>query len=114
MENLLEVFKAIGAVASTVVSVAAAGALLIKPIRERIFAGTKAAEAEREGIKCLLRDAVLAIYFEGRDTKTMDEFVFESLVLKYKAYKALGGNSFIDKLYKEMTETWEIVHRTGV
>ena len=33
---------------------------------------------------------------------------FENFVKLYNAYKALGGNSFIDKIYEEI-KTWEVI-----
>ena len=35
------------------------------------------------------------------------QYEYENFVFSYKAYKALGGNSFIDKIYKEV-QTWEV------
>lgn len=115
MEQIIQTCQTAGAIASMIVTIATCLSLLVKPIREKVFAGVKVSEAEKEGIKCLLRDAILNVYFNGRETKTIDELSFESLMLKYQAYKALGGNSFIDKIYGEIVDTWEVVHaQTGV
>jgi hypothetical protein len=36
------------------------------------------------------------------------QYEYENVVLLYKAYKALGGNTFVDHIYNEINE-WEVV-----
>lgn len=60
------------------------------------------------GQKCQLRNDMLRIYYKHKETKQIHQYEYESFVLMYEAYKALKGNSFIDKIYKEV-QTWEIV-----
>ncbi len=60
------------------------------------------------GTKCQLRSEMLRIYYQHRDEKVIHQYVFENFVKLYEAYKALKGNSFIDKIYAEV-KTWEIV-----
>ena len=62
-----------------------------------------------EGQKCQLRSEMLQIYYRNRETKIIHQYEYENFVLLYEAYKALKGNSFIDKIYKEVQE-WEIVN----
>ena len=59
------------------------------------------------GQKCQLRSEMLQIYYHNRDAKVIRQFEYENFVLLYEAYKALKGNSFIDKIYSEV-KTWEI------
>ena len=61
----------------------------------------------REGQRCQLRAEILRIYYHNKDRKCLRQYEAQNLVLLYKAYKALGGNSFIDELYEPMTQ-WEI------
>ena len=61
-----------------------------------------------DGEKCQLRNDMLQIYYKNKDTKKIHQYEYESFVLMYEAYKALKGNSFIDKIYKEV-QTWEII-----
>lgn len=61
-----------------------------------------------EGMKCLLRDAMLRIYYHNKDSEKIRQYEKENFVFLYKAYKALKGNSFIDDIYKEV-RTWEVV-----
>jgi hypothetical protein len=60
------------------------------------------------GTKCQLRSEMLRIYYHHRESKEIRQYEYENFVLLYEAYKALKGNSFIDKIYGEV-ETWEIV-----
>ena len=61
------------------------------------------------GQKCLLRSDMLAIYYNNRETQKIRQYEYENFVLLYEAYKALKGNSFIDKIYEEV-HSWEIVN----
>lgn len=79
-------------------------ALLIKPIREWIL-GTKDI---KNGDRCLLRDAIMRIYREHKEDKRLSEYEYRHLEFCYKAYKKLGGNSFIDHINAEM-QGWDII-----
>lgn len=61
-----------------------------------------------EGTKCQLRTEMLQIYYHNREKKIIRQYEYENFVMLYEAYKALKGNSFIDKIYEEVHE-WEIV-----
>lgn len=61
-----------------------------------------------DGQKCQLRHDMLQIYYHNRETGIIRQYEYEHFVYLYEAYKALKGNSFIDKIYKEV-QTWEIV-----
>lgn len=60
------------------------------------------------GQKCQLRAEMLRIYYRHQDKKEMRQYEYENFVYLYQAYKALKGNSFIDKIYKEV-QTWKVV-----
>lgn len=61
-----------------------------------------------DGQRCLLRSDMLRIYYHNRKERTIRQYEFENFVFLYKAYKALGGNSFIDKINEEVCE-WEVI-----
>ena len=61
------------------------------------------------GQKCQLRSEMLQIYYHNKDTCEIRQYEYENFVFLYEAYKALKGNSFIDKIYKEV-QKWEIVN----
>ena len=60
------------------------------------------------GTKCQLRSEMLRIYYHNLNTGVIRQYEYENFVLLYGAYKALKGNSFIDKIYAEV-KTWKIV-----
>lgn len=61
-----------------------------------------------EGVKCQLRSEMLRIYYHNREFKKIRQYEYENFVFLYEAYKSLGGNSFIDKIYTELKE-WEVI-----
>ena len=62
----------------------------------------------KNGMKCQLRSEMLQIYYHNRENKTIRQYEYENFVMLYEAYKALKGNSFIDKIYEEVHD-WEII-----
>ena len=100
MENLLLLAELAGAITG----IAACVCLLCKPIRNRILGLNDV----REGQRCLLRSDILHTYYKYREEKTIRQYEYENVVLLYKAYKALGGNTFVDHIYNEINE-WEVV-----
>lgn len=61
-----------------------------------------------DGQKCQLRSDMLVIYYHHRETKEIRQYEYENFVYLYEAYKALKGNSFIDKIWNEV-QTWEVI-----
>lgn len=61
-----------------------------------------------QGIKCLLRTEMLRTYYHNKDEEKIRQFELENFIALYKAYKALKGNSFIDKIHKEVM-SWEVI-----
>lgn len=59
------------------------------------------------GTRCQLRSEMLRIYYHHHETKEIRQYEYENFVMLYEAYKALKGNSFIDKIYGEV-KTWKI------
>ena len=91
-------------IASEVMAIITLAALLIRPIREKVFAD----KAAREGMQCLLRSEIVRTYYRHLDDKTMREYEFENVSKCYKAYSKNGGNSFVTHIYEGM-ETWTII-----
>ena len=60
------------------------------------------------GQRCQLRSEMLRIYYKHRESGTIRQYEYENFVFCYEAYKALKGNSFIDKIYAEV-KTWEVL-----
>lgn len=100
----MELLKTATQVAGSITGIAAALVLLIKPLRDWVL-GTKAI---RDGQKCLLRHNMLHIYYKNRESRMIRQYEFEDFEYQYKAYKAMHGNSFIDKIHEEVKE-WGVV-----
>lgn len=60
------------------------------------------------GMRCQLRSDMLRIYYRHNETGTIRQYEYEHFIYCYEAYKALKGNSFIDKIYDEV-RSWEII-----
>lgn len=60
------------------------------------------------GTRCQLRSEMLRIYYKNVESKTIRQYEFENFVLLYEAYRALKGNSFVDKIYEDVKE-WKVV-----
>lgn len=60
-----------------------------------------------KGTRCQLRSEMLRIYYHNRETGEIRQYEYENFVYLYEAYKSLNGNSFIDKIYKEV-QTWKV------
>ena len=56
------------------------------------------------GTKCQLRSEMLRIYYHNVESGKIRQYEYENFVMLYEAYKALKGNSFIDKIYREVQE----------
>ena len=61
----------------------------------------------RDGQKCQLRSDMLRTYYRNRDTQKLRQYEAENFVMMYQAYKAMGGNSFIDEIYSHVTK-WDV------
>lgn len=59
------------------------------------------------GTKCQLRSEMLRIYYHNHESQEIRQYEYENFVFLYEAYKALKGNSFIDRIYSEV-QTWKI------
>ena len=60
------------------------------------------------GQRCLLRSEMLRIYYHNRDRGEIRQYEYENFVYLYEDYKKLKGNSFIDKIYKEV-QKWKVL-----
>lgn len=93
MEQLLHLTGAI-------TGVAAAGAILWGVMRR--------VKQIAEGAKCQLRSDMLRTYYHHSSEKRLRQYEKENFLLCYQAYRALGGNSFIQQVYEEVKD-WEVV-----
>lgn len=61
-----------------------------------------------DGARCQLRSDMLRTYYRHRETETIRQYEYENFILSYEAYRALGGNSFMEKIYHEVRK-WEVI-----
>ena len=97
-------FSQLVTLCSGVMSIIALATMIFKPLREKVFGTKKITEGQR----CLLRSDMLRLYYKHKDADTIRQFELENFILEYNAYKALGGNSFIDRVYEEVKK-WDVV-----
>lgn len=92
------------AVCSGISSIVAVVVLLVKPLRERVLGMRQI----NDGMRCILRSEMLSTYYNRKEDLTIRQHEKENFMLQYAAYKALGGNSFIDDICREVRK-WEVV-----
>lgn len=111
----MEIFLTIAALFQGLAAATTFAIFFIKPIR-RWFLGAKERRAEqaeddateKESVKCLLRSEIVRIYYANRERRALHSFEYENVAMLYHAYKEMGGNSFVDRIWDEITD-WDIV-----
>ena len=78
--------------------------ILVRPVREWLLGQQDVREAQ----KCSLRSDILHAYYKCKGSRQIRQYELENLILLYRAYKRMGGNSFVDRIYKEII-TWEVI-----
>lgn len=112
---MLVVFDAILKVAQGLVALVALLAIFVKPFRLWFFnmKNRKTAEEKKdkdrdEAIRCTLRNIITQFYYGHRVQSELHQYEYENIAKVYQAYKKMGGNSFVDKIWEEIQE-WTIV-----
>lgn len=85
----------------TLITCVAAAAAVVWKFWEKI-------DAVVDGIRCQLRTEMLRTYYRHKDEKKIRQYEMENFEHNFKAYTALGGNSFIGNVHEEVC-TWEVV-----
>ena len=70
----------------------------------------KSVKAEKDGVLCLLRSNIRAVYYRHCDeaAPAIREYERQDLDDLYAGYHTLGGNHFVDDLYEKMRR-WKVV-----
>lgn len=55
-----------------------------------------------EGIKCTLRNDILAIFDRCKEKEEITQYQLQSINFSYDVYKKLKGNSFVDDIVKKV------------
>lgn len=82
---------------------------ILKEIGNDILTNTQTIEALVISAKDVLREKIMAIYHKNKYNRTLTEYERESLNQYYIDYKALKGNSYIDKRYNRM-DKWKVIY----
>lgn len=82
---------------------------VVKEIGDDIKTNTQTIEALVISAKDVLREKIMAIYHKNKYNRSMTEYEREALNQYYVDYKALNGNSYIDKRYNRMNK-WRIIY----
>lgn len=56
----------------------------------------------RKGIKCCLRNDILAIFDRCKDKQEITHYELQSIEFSYDVYKKLKGNSFVEDIVKQV------------
>jgi hypothetical protein len=100
----MEFIKIAAEVCGSLSAIIALAVIFIKPLRKWALGMHKI----EEGQKCLLRGDMLRTYYKHCDEGEIRQYEKENFTCLYNAYKALGGNSFIDDIYEEVRE-WKVL-----
>ena len=100
----MERLSQLAALCSEVTVILAAVALLVKPLRNKMLGLDKLTDA----LRCQLRHDMLHTYYRHHEDKTIRQYEMEDFLFLYRGYKALGGNSFIDRI-KDEVDDWEVI-----
>ena len=84
-------------------------AAVIEEVGGDIADNSATLEALKISAKDVLREKIMAIYHKNKYNRTMTEYEREALTQYHKDYKALEGNSYIDKRYARM-DKWQVIY----
>lgn len=101
---MIHYLKIASEIVGAVASLATAAMWIVKPVRDKVF-GLKEKD---EGTRCLLRSEIVRTYYRHLADGEWKEYEFRNAEACYNAYKALHGNSFIDRIYSEMKQ-WKVI-----
>ena len=100
----MTILEQASAICGYILGIVSAAVLFLKPLREKVF-GLKDIS---DGMKCLLRSDMLRMYYKHQDTGTIRQHERQNFESEYAAYKALGGNSFMDDIHHDICG-WKVV-----
>lgn len=95
MDYINELAKVIGSIAVIIGAVAS------------VYKGYDEWKKAKNGQLCLLRNELLKIYYKYKDQEELPQYEAQNFTMMYDAYKARGGNSFIDEVHKHVIK-WEL------
>ncbi len=100
----MESLSKLAALCSEVTVILATITMLVKPLRDKLLGLDKLTDA----LRCQLRHDMLHTYYRHREDKTIRQYEMEDFLSLYRGYKALGGNSFMDRI-KDEVDDWGVI-----
>lgn len=88
-------------IASSVITLSAAAALCITPIRKRVVDKITRDDAARAGIRALLRKQIIDACDKAREQNGLIFYQRENITDMFDQYEALGGNHGIKDIVEE-------------
>ena len=131
--EVFDVVKTISMLAGYIITITTCLLLFIKPIRIKIADSFKKnqddeelrkivfemnnnlskhmeiGELQNEALLAILRDHITEAYYKYKDVKRISTYKRESLIKEYTIYHKMNGNSYVDVIYEEMLNDWEVV-----
>lgn len=102
-------FDQIVKIAGSIVTLSAAMAICVKPIREKVIRKLTRDDAARAGICALLRKQIIDACDKAREQDSLYLYERENLHDMFDQYEALGGNHGIRDIVEEALQKKTIV-----
>lgn len=111
----MEILSTLSVIFGLITSAFTLSIMIIKPFRNWILGIKKEKQDKekeetfkRDTDKCLLRDRILSLYYQNCEQQSLKIYEYENICYMYKQYKALGGNSFVEKIWNEI-KNWRVI-----
>jgi len=103
--SILEIILTIGSVCSAIIMISGVLGLCSKRVRASV---AKRFERRKDKTSlAMLRNDITGIYYKYLAAKVIPTYARENLIMLYDAYKDEDGNSYVDRIYKDMLK-WEV------
>lgn len=63
---------------------------------------------QKKANQCSLRTDITKLYYDNIQNKSLKQYEKQMLIKTYEAYKDEDGNTYIDSIYKEMSD-WQVI-----
>lgn len=63
---------------------------------------------QKNANQCSLRTDITELYYDNIQNKSLKQYEKQMLIKAYEAYKDEDGNTYVDSIYKEMSD-WQVI-----
>lgn len=81
----------------------------IKTYKSKMKEKGKEEQTVKEALKYLIQSNLTNTYYTYAEIQQIPDYLFKNWVNLFRIYKALGGNEYVDELYRRITQ-WQIIH----